>query len=58
MIRTAATDAELAQRMERSFTKRVVLLVVLVAAIGGTCIAKAEGVEEQARERRPMWEPL
>ena len=36
MIRTA-----LAHRMERSFFKRVVLLVVLVTAIGGTCMVKA-----------------
>ena len=52
MIRTAANDAELAQRMERSFAKRVVLLVVLVAAIGGTCIAKAEGATDDPPERR------
>jgi hypothetical protein len=52
MIRTAANDAELAQRMERSFAKRVVLLVVLVAAIGGTCIAKAEAGTDEPRERR------
>ena len=52
MIRTAANDAELAQRMERSFARRVVLLVVLVAAIGGTCIAKAEGAAGDPRERR------
>lgn len=42
MIRTARTDAELAHRMERSFARRVVLLVVLVTAIGGTCVVKAE----------------
>jgi hypothetical protein len=53
MIRTASNDAELAQRMERSFTRRVVLLVVLVAAIGGACIAKADSGDGEARERRP-----
>ena len=41
MIRSAVTRALLDQRMERSFARRAVLLVVLVAAIGGTCLAKA-----------------
>lgn len=41
MIRSALSRALLAQRMERSFARRVVVLVVLVAAIGGTCLAKA-----------------
>ena len=52
MIRTASTDAELAQRMERSFAKRVVLLVVLVTAIGGACVVKAAGDGESRDERR------
>jgi hypothetical protein len=43
MVRTAANDVKLAQRMERSFARRVVLLLVLVATIGGTCVAKADG---------------
>jgi hypothetical protein len=41
MIRSALSRALLAQRMERSFARRVIVLVVLVAAIGGTCLAKA-----------------
>jgi hypothetical protein len=49
MIRTA-----LALRMERSFVKRVVLLVVLVAAIGGTCVVKAGGEPEPCEDRRPV----
>ena len=52
MIRTARTDAELAQRMERSFAKRVVLLVVLVTAIGGACVAKASDDTGPRDERR------
>jgi hypothetical protein len=57
MIRKASNDPGLAQRMERSFARRVVLLVVLVVTIGGTCIAKAEDGMDEARERR-QWEPL
>jgi hypothetical protein len=57
MIRTASNDAELAQRMERSFAKGVVLLVVLVTAIGGTCVVKASEGLETRDERRSFATP-
>jgi len=53
MIRSAVTRALLDQRMERSFARRVILLVVLVAAIGGTCLAKAEGVNDPGGRHAP-----
>lgn len=41
MQRTAAAVARLEQRMQRSFARRVVLLLVLVGAIGGACVVRA-----------------
>jgi hypothetical protein len=53
MIRSALSRALLDQRMERSFARRVIVLVVLVAAIGGTCLAKASTDRSDPVVNRP-----
>jgi hypothetical protein len=51
LFRSAASDAGLAQRMQRSIGRRMVLLLVLAVAIGGACVTKAGEVD--ARAERP-----
>jgi hypothetical protein len=54
MARTSAIGATKARRLERSLTRRAVLMLVLAVALGGFYVAKAAEAGDRADAAVPL----